>query len=501
MVAFPRRVSMSVVAAESISNNVDFAAMQLHTASSARSMLALSIKTTKLSARTPPLVRRSSMPMIPTEAVTQPPPPPSHRTDRKCGHIVASQDPNRPRLLPRQVPKKNDLNCSSIEAKDLEPHPDSGIHLLRRSTPESSCDGYLEGMKAIVLDLHQALQRKIAPTPVEDCTGGVYYMRSNTHRIAAIFKPADEEAYAPNNPKHYLREEIAAVNTGIPGIRAGISAGESATREVAAFLLDKDHKAGVPTTALASAYHPSFHYSTQHKRKPGSLQAYVPHKCLADDLSPNLFPVEDVHMIAVLDIRLANQDRHGGNVLVTEPHKKTYKLVPIDHGSCLPRVSSLAETSFLWLFWAQAKEAFSPSTLDFIASLDSREDEQLLQQHLPTGHELELDALLTLHLCTAFLQICAVERHMSAYEIGMLMCRHGSFHQEESKPSVLEQIITQSMAVLPEFRHQRVLKRAGVRQCLDSQIACGPHWGQYVSKLLVTFRGHMAAYFSRTQDA
>lgn len=356
-------------------------------------------------------------------------------------------------------------------------------------------------MKAIASDLHMALQRKIAPTPVEACTGGVYYMRSTTHRIAAIFKPADEEAYAPNNPKQYLRESMVTANTGIPGIRAGILAGDSATREAAAYLLDKDHRAGVPMTALASAYHPAFHYATQHKRKPGSLQVYVPHKCLADDLSPNLFPVEDVHMIAVLDIRLGNQDRHGGNVLVTEPHKKTYKLIPIDHGACLPRVSSLSETSFLWLFWAQAKEPFAPSTLAYIASLNSREDEQLLQQQLPTGHELEPDALLTLHLCTAFLQVCAVDRRMSAYEIGMLMCRHGSFHQQESKPSVLEQIITQSLAALPVFKHQRVLKSAGVHSISDGQSTCGTHWDQYVSKLLVTFRGHMEAFFSRTQDA
>lgn len=502
MVAFPRRGSMSVVAAESISNNVDFAAMQLHGASSPQSVHTLSVRSTKLGTQTPPLVRRSSMPMVPTKAVAQSPPPPSpsHMTNDNGVHIVASQNPNRPRLLPRQAHQVNDSNCSLTSAKHSEPHPDSGIHLLRRITPESTSDGYLDDMKAIASDLQQALQRKIAPSPVEDCTGGVYYMRSTMHRIAAIFKPADEEAYAPNNPKQYLRENVTTGNAGIPGIRAGISAGDSATREVAAYLLDKDHRAGVPMTALASAYYPAFHYAAHHKRKPGSLQVYVPHKCLADDLSPNLFPVEDVHKIAVLDIRLGNQDRHGGNVLVTEPRKKTYKLVPIDHGACLPRVSSLSEMSFLWLFWAQAKEPFAPSTLDYITSLNSREDEQLLQQQLPTGHELEPDALLTLHLCTAFLQVCAVERRMSAYEIGMLMCRHGSFHQQESKPSVLEQIAMQSLAALPVFKHQRVLKSAGIHRPCDRQSARGKHWDQYVSKLLVTFRGHMATYFSRMQE-
>ena len=45
--------------------------------------------------------------------------------------------------------------------------------------------------------------------------------------------------------------------------------------------------------------------------------------------------VKEVQKIAVLDIRLANADRHAGNILVCQDGDHM-QLVPIDHGYCLP---------------------------------------------------------------------------------------------------------------------------------------------------------------------
>lgn len=306
---------------------------------------------------------------------------------------------------------------------------------------------------------------------MDDCTGGVYYLRTKSRRIAAVFKPSDEEPYAPNNPKRYLNppqhqkktkhepestsprpedQHKSHCDLSISlqsGIRVGITAGDAAIRDVAAYFLDKHRHAGVPLTVLAAASHPAFHYSTSlaRERKIGALQTYIPHKCTADDVSSSLFSVDDVHAIALLDIRLANQDRHGGNILVVEQAKRQYKLVPIDHGACLPRVSEMEETSFLWLTWPQAKRPFSSDILQYIASLDPFEECRLLQQALPRGHQLETQALLTLLVCTVFLQVCALEKGMTAFEIGMLMCRHGSFSQQQPQPSVLELLVTKTL--------------------------------------------------------
>ena len=82
---------------------------------------------------------------------------------------------------------------------------------------ESIKTGFLKGMK---------------PKLSENGTSGSYFLESNTGKTVAIFKPFDEEPFAPNNPKKYIGE------LGSQGFRKGIMSGESATREVAAFMLD-----------------------------------------------------------------------------------------------------------------------------------------------------------------------------------------------------------------------------------------------------------------------
>lgn len=57
-----------------------------------------------------------------------------------------------------------------------------------------------------------------------------------------------------------------------------------------------------------------------------------------------------VHKIAVLDLRLVNTDRHGGNVLFKRT-PQGLQLTPIDHGYCLP--ASWQDVTLEWLFWPQ----------------------------------------------------------------------------------------------------------------------------------------------------
>lgn len=330
------------------------------------------------------------------------------------------------------------------------------IEVLKPGTCTGSST-YAKEMALLANQVQTGLQARVAPVPIDDCTGGVYYLRTKNRRLTAVFKPADEEAYALNNPKHFLKPEKCS---GIESMREGISAGDAAVREVAAYLLDHQHFARVPVTMLASIYHPDFHFQaseTPH-RKTGALQAYVAHQDTADDVGSSIFNVADVQAIAILDIRLANQDRHGGNILVVEPAQvvaqtssavvvtkslagKKVSLVPIDHGVCLPRVSALSETSFMWLLWPQAKQPFSPAALEYIAALDAQRDLKLLEDNLPAGYQLEREAALTLLVCTALLKFCALDLHLTAYDIGTLMSRQGTATQQEMNPSVLEMMV------------------------------------------------------------
>ena len=199
---------------------------------------------------------------------------------------------------------------------------------------------------------------------------------------------------------------------GEPGLKPTVRVGEAAIREVAAYLLDYNHFAQVPHTVLVKFTHPIFHASAnkastsqlseatsfnnietqsaasldstlsssmsqliQARRasmessepspsKLGSLQEFVAHDCDTSEIGTSMFSLQDVHRIAILDIRLFNTDRHAGNILVQRPTGSSSKLsalarlnqpqcrlLPIDHGFCLPE--ALEPPFFEWLHWPQ----------------------------------------------------------------------------------------------------------------------------------------------------
>jgi hypothetical protein len=152
-----------------------------------------------------------------------------------------------------------------------------------------------------------------------------------------------------NNPRGFCN------STRGEGLKKGTRIGEGAFREVAAYILDHPAEgrrsysernlqgfAGVPPTMMVHCSHKAFHYplekSWNFTRKPklGSLQQFVPAFSNCEDMGPANFPVQEVHKIAVLDMRLANTDRNGSNILACQDTNNSIVLVPIDHGYCLP---------------------------------------------------------------------------------------------------------------------------------------------------------------------
>lgn len=75
-------------------------------------------------------------------------------------------------------------------------------------------------------------------------TSGVYVLSCGQQGPISIFKPIDEEPYAPNNPRGMQ------ASFGSDTCRKGIKSGEAAIREVAAYLLDQGGFSGVPLTQL-----------------------------------------------------------------------------------------------------------------------------------------------------------------------------------------------------------------------------------------------------------
>lgn len=291
----------------------------------------------------------------------------------------------------------------------------------------------------LISDTFDGLERGNQPIRSTEGSGGVYFM---PHFLGdayiSVFKPIDEEPMAVNNPR------------GLPlsldgeGLKKGTKVGEGALREVAAYLLDKGF-AGVPPTTMVKCLHKGFNCPEGYdfsfeKIKIGSLQMFVENSGSCEDMGPNAFPVDEVHKISILDIRLANADRHAGNILFRSGGEDgRIVLIPIDHGYCIPE--NFEDCTFEWLYWPQARQPYSPDTIAYIKSLDPEQDIQLLRSH---GWDLPLECARTLQISTMLLQKGA-KRWLTPFAIGSIMCR-----ETLKDESVIEKIVGEAQeGVLP----------------------------------------------------
>jgi hypothetical protein len=305
-------------------------------------------------------------------------------------------------------------------------------------------------------DFHNIVERikrglsRHAPELCGEGVGGTYFLKDDSSKIIAVFKPADEEAHAINNPKQNLTDSDSSDAESRDDRRSpkkGLKVGEGVMKECAAYLLDKNGFAGVPATFLVKCAHWAFHQFDEPtldpnsdslepppgkrlKLKVGSLQQYVEHDCASWDISPSRFPVNEVHRIGVLDIRMLNLDRHGGNILVKHRDGFT-KLVPIDHGYCLPSTIELEDLYFEWLHWPQAKLPFDDEIKKYVNEIDVESD-LITLKHLGLPKENRR----VYQIMTTFLKKC-VQNGLTLYDIGVMICRNDS---DNTTPSTLEKI-------------------------------------------------------------
>lgn len=205
-------------------------------------------------------------------------------------------------------------------------------------------------LKGLIESTFQGLDRGNEPIRSSEGSGGAYLMQDFSGlEYVSVFKPIDEEPMAVNNPR------------GLPlsldgqGMKKGTRVGEGALREVAAYILDhpavqnsEKGFAGVPPTVMVKCMHREFNYPEGYEYankncKIGSLQMFIKNIGSCEDMGPGAFPVDEVHKISVLDIRLANADRHAGNILISRDGEDgRIELIPIDHGYCLPENVSIS---------------------------------------------------------------------------------------------------------------------------------------------------------------
>lgn len=371
------------------------------------------------------------------------------------------------------------------------PLSESFVHLAKTA---SQSEDHLKGLVAKSL---RGLKSGHSPTLCESGVGGTYFMHDESNRTIGVFKPHDEEMWCMNNPKGFTPKTPSFKEYNVS---RGAEAGEAAFREYAAYLLDHDNFSGVPATGLVVCSHPSFSSgSFNDQLKIGSFQEFKEHDFDAEDISSlkyQTFPVHEVHKIAILDIRLLNTDRHGGNILVkanrsransrddvfsdydssdddfpsrrrrrseaddsemmfrmdmdvdedykdqeyyhypspiSSPTNVEYELIPIDHGYTLPStISGLNDLWFEWLKWPQAKVPFGPEAQRYIDRLNPDADVNILRHKF--GDLIGSECFKVLRITTMWLKI-ASRAGLTPYTIGYALCR-----KSRDTPSTLEKM-------------------------------------------------------------
>ncbi|KAJ6795503.1 phosphatidylinositol 4-kinase gamma 4-like [Iris pallida] len=366
------------------------------------------------------------------------------------------------KIRSRHVDREIELSVvaeSELDVVSKEP-PDREAHSLIEPVVANPKVELSPGIQEMVMSALAGLENGNLPVMSAEGTGGAYFMQDESGlKYVAVFKPMDEEPMAENNPR------------GLPlsldgeGLKRGTRVGEGALREVAAYILDHPVKgrrrsfssdemgfSGVPLTVMARCVD-----GGEKGFKIGSLQKFVKNNGSCEDMGPGAFPVGEVHKIAVLDLRLANADRHAGNMLVCK-EEGLFVLVPIDHGYCLPE--NFEDCTFEWLYWPQARQPFNSETMDYIRSLDADEDINLLKSY---GWELSLECSRTLRISTMLLKKGA-ERGLTPYDIGSILCR-----ETLKKESRIEKIILEAKdAVLPGTSENAFLE--AVSEIMDREI-------------------------------
>ncbi len=220
----------------------------------------------------------------------------------------------------------------------------------------------------IIKEAKIALVKGLHPILITQGVSGSYWMRGPDRHVLGLFKPFDEEVFAPHNPvgPHFQGA------LGLRRIRIGCRVGESAHHEVGAFVVDEFFGFGiVPKTYYAQFTHTSFFNAREDrlssrrtpKTKIGSFQEFVDGFVPVDHLSMEeraAIPLDEFQLLIVLDVILGNTDRHINNILFGDE-----KIAAIDHGLCFPDRGD--EFSFwYWRYFEQGKQPLLPSIVELL---------------------------------------------------------------------------------------------------------------------------------------
>ena len=328
-------------------------------------------------------------------------------------------------MPPSSILKENSQGVSSRGMSPLRPKRAIRFESCYDEEPIDDQNGLKEESDEEEKDIEEAADE-------DDSLAEKWFDRLAKMEEEKLIREADsffsDSSISSTSGVYVIEDELGAVGVWKPAVeentvlREGLESGDGAIREVAAYALDStsgSSRAGVPPTVLY---------------KNGSLQRFVKHECDAEDVGTALFDTENIHSIGLLDLRIFNLDRHGGNMLFD---KHSNRLIPIDHGLSLPPLNCLSEAEFGWISFRQAKIQFSERTLSYLRDgIDLEADMMTLR-----GVGIPESSIATMCVSTSVLRHCALEHGMTLHDIANIFVRH-----DRDTPSVLELAVTEAMS-------------------------------------------------------
>jgi Phosphatidylinositol 3- and 4-kinase len=300
---------------------------------------------------------------------------------------------------------------------------------------------------AVVQSITKGFHRGFIPKEVKQGLSGSYFLRGADKEDLCIFKPYDEEPYAPNNPKGFVGKLYSK------GVRNGVLSGEGAAREVAAYLIDSMRMHRVPETFFAEVEHPFFERSqidgtigldgkiiantklktaSRTKLKFGSLQLLKKNNGTSDDFSVSLFPLEQMQAIAALDIRILNSDRNTSNILVKRRSEDgRVSIYPIDHSLSFPDNLSIMDYEVCWTVWSHLDKPTNPKLKEYILSLNPKENCKMLKKLIGMR-----PICLRNYRIAETLLIKGTQHGLTLNEIGKIL-----YKSDSEETSLLEEIV------------------------------------------------------------
>lgn len=368
-----------------------------------------------------------------------------------------------------------------------------------------------KSLQRMVQQARRGLAVGLKPALAPDGSGGSYFLSDARKSRVGVFKPADEEPFAENNPRGYVSPNAE------DNLRRGIRPGELCLRECAAFLLDHDGFSGCPMTTIAEARHPALHVNgacwtlaeggaavgihslkgsfvndspasnsssgSNLPKKVGSFQEYVHAECSMDDMGFSKICVDEVHKIAILDIRLMNADRNAANILCQRIPEDPdhFRLIPIDHGYSLRSCADVAWFDWCWLDWPQTKEPLGKHAREYVLNLDVEADVRLLKERLGFKNDV-----LDYFRASCYALKSGVQAGLTLYEIASeMLCRNDPSGEV---PSKLESLTTMATELAMSAVNNGRFHHSTASHAIQEQLASAQKFQSSVHKSLATFK-------------